>query len=43
MLQPVPEYPVVFEKLDEVHEDESVLQPDNSLYKEDGSLEVLEL
>lgn len=40
MLLPVPEYPVVFEKLDEIHEDESVLQPDNSLYREDGSLEI---
>lgn len=40
MLLPVPEHPVVLEKLDE---DGSVVQPDNSLYKEDGSLEVLEL
>ncbi|CAA3006092.1 Hypothetical predicted protein [Olea europaea subsp. europaea] len=37
MLMPVPEYPVVSKKLDE---DESATQPDNSLYNEDGSLEI---
>ncbi|KAL2543304.1 sphere organelles protein-related [Abeliophyllum distichum] len=37
MLMPVPEYPVFSKKLDE---DESPTEPDNSLYKEDGSLEV---
>ncbi|KAL8106381.1 coilin-like [Apium graveolens] len=37
MLAPVPQYPVVLEKLDE---DESASQQDISLYKEDGSLEI---
>ncbi|CAA2974694.1 Zinc finger protein AZF2 [Olea europaea subsp. europaea] len=37
MLMPVPEYPVVSKKSDE---DEYVSQPGNSLYKEDGSLEI---
>ncbi|KAI3467611.1 hypothetical protein Pfo_024274 [Paulownia fortunei] len=36
MLVPIPEYPIVPKKVDE---DEAV-QPDNSLYKEDGSLEI---
>lgn len=38
MLVPVPGYPIVFEKADE---DEDAQPPDNSLYKEDGSLEVI--
>lgn len=38
MLAPVPEYPVILEKLDG---DESASQQDISLYKDDGSLEVL--
>lgn len=38
MLAPVPEYPVVLEKLDG---DEPASQQDIPLYKEDGSLEVL--
>lgn len=37
MLMPVPEYPIKFIRLDN---DEAVDQPDNSLYKEDGSLEI---
>ncbi|KAK1381531.1 Coilin [Heracleum sosnowskyi] len=37
MLVPVPEYPVVLEKLDG---EESAPQQDISLYKEDGSLEI---
>lgn len=37
MLAPVPEYPVVLEKLDG---EESASQQDISLYKEDGSLEI---
>ncbi|KAL2559866.1 sphere organelles protein-related [Forsythia ovata] len=41
MLMPVPEYPVVSKKLDEGdYEDEAPTEPDNSLYKEDGSLEI---
>ncbi|XP_024991465.1 coilin-like isoform X2 [Cynara cardunculus var. scolymus] len=33
ILMPVPEYPIIFDKMDEDG-------PDNSLYKEDGSLEI---
>lgn len=36
MLLPVPEYPIVSEEDD----GDEAAQPDNSLYKEDGSLEV---
>ncbi|KAF7124125.1 hypothetical protein RHSIM_Rhsim12G0039400 [Rhododendron simsii] len=36
LLTPVPEHPIIFEKLDE---DPCSEQPDNSLYREDGSLE----
>lgn len=37
MLMPVPEYPVIPEKL---NEDASESQPDNSMYNEDGSLQI---
>lgn len=37
MLLPVPEYPVIPEKF---NEDASDSQPDNSIYNEDGSLEI---
>lgn len=40
MLTQVPEYPVIREKL---NEDASAPQPDNSIYNEDGSLQVLTL
>ncbi|KAM7528004.1 hypothetical protein LguiB_031414 [Lonicera macranthoides] len=37
LLTPVSEYPIISEKLDE---DSSEMQPENSLYREDGSLEI---
>lgn len=37
MLVPVPGYPIVSKKADE----DEAAQPDNSLYEEDGSLEVI--
>lgn len=40
MLMPVPEYPVITDKL---NEDASEFQPNNSMYNEDGSLQVLKL
>ena len=39
VLVQVPEYPIIFEETDEASE----VEPDTSLYGEDGSLEVLEL
>ena len=41
ILIPVPEYTIVFEKTDDG--DASSEQPDNSTYREDGSLEVFKL
>ncbi|KAJ9554499.1 hypothetical protein OSB04_018544, partial [Centaurea solstitialis] len=43
ILIPVPEYPIVSDKMDEDGPDNSLYKedgPDNSLYKEDGSLEI---